>query len=172
MTKNLLFSDENDDEDKDKKKKHSLTTIIVGAIIGGLVLITGSVVFICVCASSRRCVCRSGSANSDNRSRSSLDNHRHGRRIRALSRTDRVGPGDVSGLPQVENAISLYSLNLALPSYSEPSAPPPYNGHDSAERLPSSPPPPYAPDDPLKGISPRDIHMPHTPSGGASSSRY
>lgn len=144
--------------------------MIVGAIIGGLVLITGIVVFICVCASSRRCTCRSGSS-SDRRDSIGNQGSGHRRIHTALSRTDRVCPGDVPNMPQVENPIPVFPSDFFLPSYSEPSAPPPYNGFDAVQRLPSSPPPPYTPRDPNPlCVSLGDINMPHVP--GDATSRF
>lgn len=143
--------------------------MIVGGIIGGLVLITGIVVIVCVCFSSRRCLCRQGSrtVNPDSSAERGDNQTTHNRRH--FVRTDRVSHGDSppsSSLPQVEEPATGFPFQFILPTYTEPSAPPPYNGHEVIElqRLPSSPPPPYSPNDPNPlFVSLGDINVPSIP---------
>lgn len=165
--------DKEDEEDKedDKTKKHSLTTQIVGGIIGGLVLLTGSVVLICLCVSSRRCSCRPGSRTINPDVTSEEGRGQIARRRRNVIRTDRVSHGDSPpnpSLQELETTDTDIPLSIILPIYSGPTEPPPYNGHDVIERLPSSPPPPYSPNDPNPlSVSLCDINMPCVPDSAA-----
>ncbi|CAG2240178.1 CUBN [Mytilus edulis] len=159
--------DEEDEED-DKNKKHSLTTKIVGGIIGALVLLTGSVVLICLCVSSRRCSCRPGSGTINPDANSEEGRRQIARRRRNVIRTDRVSHGESLPNPETETTDTDIPLSIMLPIYSGPTEPPPYNGHDVIERLPSSPPPPYSPNDPNPLIVRLcDINMPCVPDNTA-----
>ncbi|XP_063413339.1 uncharacterized protein LOC134695837 [Mytilus trossulus] len=160
-----------EDEEDDKNKKHSLTTKIVGGIIGALVLLTGSVVLICLCVSSRRCSCRPGSGTINPDANSEEGRRQIARRRRNVIRTDRVSHGECLPNPETETTDTDIPLSIILPIYSGPTEPPPYNGHDVIERLPSSPPPPYSPNDPNPLIvSLCDINMPCVPDN--TSVRY
>lgn len=139
-------------------------------MMGGLVLITGIVVTVCVCFSSRRCLCRQGSrtVNSNSSAERGGNQTTHTRR-HFVRRTDRVSHGDSppsSSLPPVEGPATDFPFQVILPRYTEPSAPPPYNRHEVIElqRLPSSPPPPYSSNDPNPSfVSLGDINVPSIP---------
>lgn len=157
----------NDSKQNETKSQQTLTTVIVGGIIGGLVLITGIVVTICICASSRRCTCRPGSrtVNPYSNTERELSSNR---RTNVLTRTDTFSYGEATrntALPHVESPIFEYPFQINPPTYSESSSPPPYNGHEVIElqRLPSSPPPPYSTYDPNSFAGLGDISVPSLP---------